>query len=87
LRMTVQNYAQPRMVDAAINGYTLDHFALDARGDHPVAVEFDVPPGMSTLTLSTPQPPVPVQEPGARDNRLLSFSVRGVQIATIPPTG
>jgi hypothetical protein len=24
---------------------------------------------------------VPVQEPGARDNRLLSFSVRGVQIA------
>jgi hypothetical protein len=87
LRMTVQNYAQPRTVDAAINGYTLDHFALDARGDHPVAVEFDVPPGMSTLTLSTPQPPVSVQEPGARDNRLLSFSVRGVQIATIPPTG
>jgi hypothetical protein len=80
LRMTVQNYAQPRTVDAAINGYTLDHFALDARGDHPVAVEFDVPPGMNRLTLSSPQPPVPVEEPGARDNRLLSFSVRGVQI-------
>ena len=86
LRMTVQNYAQPRTVDAAINGYTLDHFTLDARGDHPVAVEFDVPPGMNTLTLSSPQPPVPVQEAGARDNRLLSFSVRGVQIATLPHT-
>ncbi len=80
VRMTVQNYAQPRAVDAAINGDTLDHFMLDARGDHPVAVEFDVPPGMNTLTLRSPQPPVPVQEPGARDNRLLSFSVRGVQM-------
>ena len=86
LRMTVQNYAQPRTVDAAINGYTLDHFSLDARGDHPVAVEFDVPPGMNTLTLSSPQPPVPVQEAGARDNRLLSFSVRGAQITTLPRT-
>ncbi|MGI8855321.1 MAG: hypothetical protein ACR2JW_06195 [Thermomicrobiales bacterium] len=40
-----------------------------------------MPPGMNTLTLRSPQPPVPVQEPGARDNRLLSFSVRGVQMA------
>ncbi|MGI8855322.1 MAG: hypothetical protein ACR2JW_06200 [Thermomicrobiales bacterium] len=31
VRMTVQNYAQPRTVDAAINGATLDHFTLDAR--------------------------------------------------------
>lgn len=81
VRMTVQNYAHPRTVDLAINGYTLDHFTLASRADHPIAVEFDVPPGMSKLTLTSPEPPVPVQEPGARDNRLLSFSVRAVQLA------
>ena len=86
VRMAVQNYAQPRAVDLAINGDTLDHFALASRGDHPVAVEFDVPPGMSKLTLTSPEPPVPVQEPGARDNRLLSFSVRDVHLADTPRT-
>lgn len=81
LRMTVQNYAQPRTVDLAINGYALDHLTLASRAEHPVTVEFDLPPGMNRLTLSSPQPPVPVQEPGVRDNRLLSFSVRGVWMA------
>ncbi|MDQ6833972.1 MAG: hypothetical protein M3008_11285 [Chloroflexota bacterium] len=82
VRMTVQNYAQPRAVDLSINGFALDHFTLTDRATRGVAVEFDVPPGMSKLTLASPEPPVPVREPGARDNRLLSFSVRGVQIAT-----
>jgi len=81
VRMAVQNYARPRTVDLAINGYTLDHFALTSRGDHPISVEFDIPPGMSKLTLASPEPPVPVQEAGVRDNRLLSFSVRDVRIA------
>lgn len=81
VRMAVQNYTQPRTVDAAINGVILDHFTLAERGDHPVAVEFDLPPGMSKLTLTSPEPPAPVREPGARDNRLLSFSVRDVHIA------
>jgi len=84
VRMAVQNYVLPRTVDLSMNGYTLDHFTLASRSDHPIAVEFDVPPGMSRLTLTSREPPVPVQEPGARDNRLLSFSVRGVQIATTP---
>lgn len=82
VRMTVQNYAQPRAVALAINGNALDRFTLASRGDHPIAVEFDVPPGMSKLTLTSPEPPVPVQEPGTRDHRLLSFSVQGVRIAT-----
>ncbi|MGI8689300.1 MAG: hypothetical protein ACR2M3_12040 [Thermomicrobiales bacterium] len=82
VRMTVQNYAQPRAVDLSINGYALDHFTLADRATRAVSLEFDVPPGMSKLTLTSPAPPVPVQEPGTRDNRLLSFSVRGVQIAT-----
>jgi hypothetical protein len=80
VRMAVQNYAQPRTVDVSINGATLDHFTLASRGDHPVSVGFDLPPGMSKLTLSSPEPPVPVQEPGVRDNRLLSFSVRDVSL-------
>jgi hypothetical protein len=82
VQMAVQNYAQPRTVNLALNGATLDHFTLASRGDHPVSVEFDVPPGMNKLTLTSPEPPVPVQEAGAQDNRLLSFSVRGVRIAT-----
>ncbi len=86
VQMAVQNYAQPRTVDLALNGYSLDHFSLASRGDHPVAVEFDVPPGMNKLTLTSPEPPVPVQEPGARDSRLLSFSVRNVQSTTLPHT-
>ncbi len=81
VRMTVQNYAQPRMVDLSINSDTLDHFMLASRADHPISVEFDIPPGMSKLTLASPEASVPVQEPGARDNRLLSFSVRDVHIA------
>jgi hypothetical protein len=80
VQMTVQNYAQPRNVNIAINGYALDSFALPIRGEHPVSLQIDVPPGMSTLTLATPEPSVPVQEPGARDNRLLSFSVQGVRL-------
>ena len=84
--MAVQNYTQPRTVTLAINGSPLDHFTLASRSDHPVAVEFDVPPGMNKLTLTSPEPPVPVQEPGARDNRLLSFSVRGVEMAMAPRT-
>ncbi|HEY8291142.1 MAG TPA: hypothetical protein VIG44_01575, partial [Thermomicrobiales bacterium] len=82
IQMAVQNYARPRTVNLAINGDPLDHFTLASRGDHPISVEFDVPPGMNRLTLTSPESPVPVQEPGAQDNRLLSFSVRGVQITT-----
>jgi hypothetical protein len=80
VQMAVQNYVQPRTVNLSINGATLDHFTLASRADHPVAVQFDLPPGMSKLTLTSPEPPVPVQEPGARDNRLLSFSVRDASL-------
>ena len=80
VQMAVQNYAQPRTINLAINGDILDHFTIPSRGDHPVSVEFDVPPGMNKLTLTSPEPPVPVQEQGARDNRLLSFSVRDVHL-------
>ncbi len=82
VQMTVQYYAQPRTVNLAINGDTLNRFTLASPGDHLISVEFDVPPGMSKLTLTSPEPPVPVQEADARDNRLLSFSVRNVQVAT-----
>jgi hypothetical protein len=81
VQMTVQNYVQARTMNIAINGYPLDHFALPGRGEQPVSLQIDVPPGMSKLTLASPEPPVPVQEPGARDNRLLSFSVQAVRLA------
>ena len=80
VQMTVQNYAQPRTMNVAINGYALDRFTLANRETHPLSMEVEVPPGMSKLTLSSPEPPVPVQESGAKDNRLLSFSVQGVRL-------
>jgi hypothetical protein len=80
VQMTVQNYAQPRSVNLAINGYTLSTFALANRETHALSLEIDVPPGMSKLTLSSPEPPVAVQEQGVKDNRLLSFSVQDVRL-------
>lgn len=81
VQFTVQNYAAPRTVAAAINGYRLDQYMLASREERAVSLAIDVPPGVNKLTLASPEPPVPVQEAGARDNRLLSFGARNVRIA------
>lgn len=80
VQMTVQNYVAPRTVAAAINGNPLGAYPLAPRAERTVTLTIDVPPGINKLTLASPEPPVPVQEPGARDNRLLSFGARDVRI-------
>jgi len=83
VQFTVLNYEAERSVTIAINGYTADQFTLAPNGAREVTLDLDVPPGMNLLTLSSPQPPIPI--PGARgvDDRLLSFAVRQVRMQEI----
>jgi hypothetical protein len=69
-------------VDVAINGYAADHFALAPDGRRDETLDLDIPPGMSTLTLASPEPPIPVQaDPKfGKDNRELSFAVQQVRL-------
>jgi hypothetical protein len=46
-----------------------------------MALNLDVSPGMHLITLSSPQPPIPVANNGGLDNRLLSFGVRQLSVA------
>ena len=46
-----------------------------------VTLDLDLGPGMHLITLSSPQPPIPIPNNGGKDNRLLSFGVRGIRVA------
>ncbi len=83
MQFTVLNFQVERSVTIAINGFTADQFTLAPNGAREVTLDLDVPPGINLLTLSSPQPPIPV--PGARgvDDRLLSFGVRQVRMQEI----
>ncbi len=85
VQFTTLNYKAARTIDIAINGSAADHFTLAPDATKDVTLDLDIPPGMSTLTLSSPEPPVPVQpDPKfGRDNRLLSFAVQQVRLAPI----
>ena len=85
VQFTTFNYKAARTIDIAINGSAADHFTLAPDERKDVTLDLDIPPGMSTLTLSSPEPPIPVQaDPKfGRDNRLLSFAVQQVRLAPI----
>jgi len=55
--------------------------APDAMRD--MTLDLDVSPGLHLITLSSPQPPLPVANSGGRDNRLLSFGMRQVRVEDI----
>lgn len=80
LRFTLFNYKAARGVDIAINGTATDHLALVPDESRNVTLDLTLPPGMSRLTLSSPEPPIPVQANPKKDNRLLSFGVQGVRL-------
>lgn len=87
VQFTAINYQTARSVDIAINGYTADHLTLAPDENKDVTLDLDIPPGMNRLTLTSPEPPVPVQpDPRfGKDNRLLSFALRQVRLG--PPAG
>lgn len=83
VQFTLFNYKSDRTVAVAINNYPVTTFILAPDATQEVTLDLDIPPGMSMLTLSSPEPPLPVQSDStqSRDNRLLSFGLRQVQIA------
>lgn len=89
VQFTTLNYKAARTIDIAINGYAADHFTLAPSETKDVTLDLDIPPGMNSLTLSSPEPPIPVQiDPKfgkdiGKDNRLLSFGVQQVRLVPI----
>ena len=86
IQFTTFNYKAPRTMTIAINGYPATQFALAPDEFRDVTLDLDIPPGMSKLTLSSPEPPIPVvPDPRfGKDNRVLSFGVREVRLSPLP---
>ncbi|HEX2915747.1 MAG TPA: hypothetical protein VH186_33605 [Chloroflexia bacterium] len=81
IEFNVFNYTQPRTVQIAFDGYPAAQKALAPGEIWKVALDLDVPPSTTTpsmLTLSSPEKPVPLDNP--LDLRLLSFGVSQVQL-------
>lgn len=87
VELTITNYKLARTINIALNGAAIDHFTLAPDGTKDETLDLDVPPGMSTLTLASPEPPIPVQaDPRfGKDNRVLSFEVQQVRLAPLAP--
>ncbi len=87
VQFTAFNYKAPRTIAVAINGYSASQFTLAPDEQKEVTLDLDLPPGMSSLTLASPEPPIPVQaDPKfGKDSRLLSFALQQVRIAPIAP--
>ena len=83
VQFTVFNYQTERAVSIAMDGKQVDTFTLAPIAERDVTLDLSVSPGMHLITLSSPQPPIPVANSGGRDNRLLSFGVRQVRMQEI----
>jgi hypothetical protein len=85
VQFTTINYKAARTMNIALNGAAVDHFTLAPEATKDETLDLAIPPGMSTLTLSSPEPPIPVQaDPRfGKDNRLLSFEVQQVRLGPV----
>jgi hypothetical protein len=83
VQFTLFNYQVDRGVSVAMDGNRVRDVALAANAGQDVSLDLDVSPGMHLLTLSSPQPPIPIPNNGGKDNRLLSFGVRAIQVQEI----
>jgi hypothetical protein len=82
VQFTTFNYQTNQTVTIAMDGATLQQFTLAPGAMRDVTLDLDVTPGMHLITLSSPQPPIPIQNNGGKDTRLLSFGVRQVRLDT-----
>ena len=78
VNLTTFNYSQPRTVKITLDGYAVQDVDLQPGEAKDLTLEFDLPPGMHTLNLTSPQPPTGTGN--ASDKRFLSFGVRGVKL-------
>ena len=67
-----------------MDGKPVDALTLAPGATRDMSLSFDLSPGMHLITLSSPQPPIPVANNGGHDNRVLSFGVRQLSVV---PTG
>ena len=70
-----------RTFTVAVDGTAVDAVTLAPNASQEIALDLDLSPGMHLISLSTPQPPIPIPNNGGHDNRLLSFGVRQLSVA------
>ncbi len=80
VQFTLFNYQTDRSVGIAMDGRLVQQVALAPNAARDMALDLDLAPGMHLITLSSPQPPIPIPNNGGRDNRLLSFGLRQVSV-------
>jgi hypothetical protein len=80
VHLTAFNYTQARTLKLALDGATLQSLPLQPGETKALTLELDVPPGMHTLSLASPENPVST---GSKDDkRFLSFGVRAVSLTS-----
>jgi hypothetical protein len=79
INLTTFNYNRSRTVNIALDGYAAQSLDLQSGDSKDLTLEFDMPPGMHTLTLTSPQP---ATSTGSKDDkRFLSFGVKDVRLS------
>jgi len=81
LHLTTYTYRQGRGVEIAFNGTHVEAFWLPDEGARAVSLPLDLSPGLNRLTITSPEPSIPVEGARGRDNRRLSFGVRDLSLA------
>jgi len=77
-------YKQPRTLKIMINGYEAATYQLKPEdGEKLISLELTLPPGNNLLTFTTPEPPLPTDDP-AKDARLLSFGAKEINLTPKP---
>jgi hypothetical protein len=80
LNFTAYPYKEPRTLKVTINGYEAANIQLRPEdGPKPVSLELTVPPGNNLLDFTSPEPPLPTDNPQA-DARQLSFALQDVSL-------
>lgn len=78
VHLTAFNYTQPRTLNLTLDGAQVQSLTLQPGETKELSLELDLPPGMHTLALASPQNPVST---GSKDDkRFLSFGVRAVKL-------
>jgi hypothetical protein len=79
LSFTILTYQQPRALEIALDGAAVSTLQLKPEeGEKPISLELNLSPGIHTISLSSPQPPISTGN--SRDPRLLSFSMYNVKL-------
>jgi hypothetical protein len=72
---------QARVIKVAINGYALAEYSFPEYGqEKELEITLDVPPGVNTLTFTSPEPALPANKDKTVDTRLLSFRLSEVKM-------